>query len=131
MMNKVLLIGRLIKDVEVKKTQSGKSVAEFILAIDRLKKPDEEKAKADFPRCVCYGRTADFLGQYGKKGNTVAVVGRWQTGNYERDGVKVYTNDCYCEDVQMITKAKKENTNDVVEIMNNTYDFDDENNWGF
>ena len=131
MVNKVILVGRLTKDIEVQKTQSGKSVANFTIAVDRVKRQDEEKAQADFIRCVVYGTTADFLGQYGKKGNTVSVVGRWQTGNYEKDGITFYTNECYCEDVKMITWAKKESANNIDDVVNIANDFEDTNIWGF
>jgi single-strand DNA-binding protein len=78
-MNKVIMIGRLTKDPEVKKTSSGKSVASFSLAVsDRY-----NRDKTDFINCVAWEKTADYLGNYVKKGNLIAVEGRISTRNYD------------------------------------------------
>lgn len=91
-MNKVMLIGRLVADPEIRYTQSGKAVASYRLAVDRPFKQDGQQ-EADFINCVAWGKTGEFAGNYLRKGTKIAVEGRIQTGSYEKDGVKHYTTD--------------------------------------
>lgn len=91
-MNKVILIGRLVADHEIRYTQSGKAVASYRLAVDRPFKQDGQQ-EADFINCVAWGKTGEFAGNYLRKGTKIAVEGRIQTGSYEKDGVKHYTTD--------------------------------------
>lgn len=91
-MNKVILIGRLVADPEIRYTQSGKAVASYRLAVDRPFKQDGQQ-EADFINCVAWGKTGEFAGNYLRKGTKIAVEGRIQTGSYEKDGVKHYTTD--------------------------------------
>lgn len=91
-MNKVILIGRLVADPEIRYTQSGKAVASYRLAVDRPFKQDGQQ-EADFINCVAWGKTGEFAGNYLRKGTKIAVEGRVQTGSYEKDGVKHYTTD--------------------------------------
>lgn len=91
-MNKVILIGRLVADPEIRYTQSGKAVASYRLAVDRPFKQDGQQ-EADFINCVAWGKTGEFAGNYLRKGTKIAVEVRIQTGSYEKDGVKHYTTD--------------------------------------
>lgn len=91
-MNKVILIGRLVADPEIRYTQSGKAVASYRLAVDRPFKQDGQQ-EADFINCVAWGKTGEFAGNYLRKGTKIAVEGRIRTGSYEKDGVKHYTTD--------------------------------------
>lgn len=91
-MNKVILIGRLVADPEIRYTQSGKAVASYRLAVDRPFKQDGQQ-EADFINCVAWGKTGEFAGNYLRKGTKIAVEERIQTGSYEKDGVKHYTTD--------------------------------------
>lgn len=91
-MNKVILIGRLVADPEIRYTQSGKAVASYRLAVDRPFKQDGQQ-EADFINCVAWGKTGEFAGNYLHKGTKIAIEGRIQTGSYEKDGVKHYTTD--------------------------------------
>ena len=92
MINRVVLVGRLTKDVEVRKTGTGLSVASFTVACDRRGSRDAQgQSQADFINCVAWRQAADFLGQYARKGALVGVEGRIQTRNYDdKDGKKVY-----------------------------------------
>lgn len=87
-MNKIMLIGRLTKDIDLKKTQSGMSVARFTLAVNRMKKEE-----ADFISCVVFDKRADTMVQYLGKGSLVGIEGHLQTGSYDKNGVRVYTTD--------------------------------------
>lgn len=96
-MNKVLLMGRLVRDPEVRYTTDGKAVAKFTLAVDRKLKDDT----ADFINCTAFNKTAEFAEKYLAKGKKIAVEGRWQTGSYtNKEGQKVYTNDCVVESME-------------------------------
>lgn len=101
-MNKVILLGRLTKDVEIRYGQgeSSNALARFTLAVDRKYKRDADTQSADFISCVAFAKTAEFLGNYGKKGMKFAIEGRIQTGSYDKDGQKVYTTDVIVESAE-------------------------------
>lgn len=93
-MNRVILMGRLTRDPEVRYSagENPIAVARFTLAIDRKK--DNEQT-ADFIGCVCFGKVAERIEKYVSQGMKILVEGSWQTGSYtNKDGNKVYTNDC-------------------------------------
>ena len=101
-MNKVILMGRLTRDPDIRYSQNDSqvSVARFTLAVDRRFKRDSEQT-ADFISCVAFGRTAEFFRDYMKQGTKVCVEGRIQTGSYTRqDGQKVYTTDVVVENAE-------------------------------
>ncbi len=101
-MNKVILMGRLTRDPDVRYTQGEEpmAIARFTLAVDRRGKRDGE-ASADFPSCVCFRRTAEFVEKYAHQGTKLVVTGRIQTGGYtNRDGQKVYTTDVVVEEAE-------------------------------
>ena len=107
MINRVVLVGRLTKDVEVRKTSSGLSVASFTVACDRRGARNQDAGSmqqtADFISCVAWRQTADFLGAYAKKGAMVGVDGRIQTRNYDgADGRKVYVTEVVADSVQLL-----------------------------
>ena len=93
-MNKIILVGRLTRDPEIRYSeQNNTAVARYTLAVDRPFKRDGEP-QADFLRCVAFGKVAEFAERYMCKGIKIAVTGRIQTGSYtNRDGQKVYTTD--------------------------------------
>ena len=96
-MNKVVLIGRLTRDPEVRYSQQNNTaVARYTLAVDRMTRNAEQSA--DFIRCVCFAKTAEFAEKYFYKGIKISVVGHIQTGSYtNRDGQTVYTTDVVVE----------------------------------
>lgn len=105
MINNVVLVGRLTKDVEIRKTQSGLSVASFTVACDRRLSQEQKnnnEQSADFISCVAWRGSADFLGQYSHKGDTVGVEGRIQTRTYDRDGQKVYVTEIVANNVSIL-----------------------------
>lgn len=88
MLNACILMGRLTADPELKTTQTGKSVTSFTLAVDRDFQQNGEK-QADFIAVVAWGKTAEFIDKYFRKGRMIAVVGRIQTRTYtDKDGNK-------------------------------------------
>lgn len=102
-MNKVILIGRLTRDPEVRYTEGGTSIAKFSIAVDRKFKKDGDSQTADFPNVVAFGKTAEFIEKYFSQGNRIGIVGRIQTGSYtNNDGVKIYTTDVVAEEVEFV-----------------------------
>ena len=98
-MNKVILMGRLTRDPEVRYSQgeNATAVARFTLAVDRRFRRDD--ASTDFIGCVAFGRNAEFIEKYFRQGTKALITGRIQTGSYtNRDGQKVYTTDIIVED---------------------------------
>lgn len=101
-MNKIILVGRLTKDPELSATQNS-SYVRFNLAVDRRFKRDGDEVTADFPSCITWGKTAEFIDKYFHKGMKLGLVGRIQTGSYtNRDGQKVYTTDVVAEEVEFV-----------------------------
>ena len=100
-MNKVILMGRLTRDPEVRYSQgdNAMAVARYTLAVDRRFNRNNDDQTADFISCVAFGRSGEFAEKYLHKGTKIAITGRIQTGSYtNKDGVKVYTTDVVVED---------------------------------
>ncbi|MDD3206657.1 MAG: single-stranded DNA-binding protein [Lachnospiraceae bacterium] len=100
-MNKVILMGRLTRDPEVRYSQgdNAMAIARYSLAVDRRFNRNNEERTADFINCVAFGKAGEFAEKYFRKGTKVAVTGRIQTGSYtNKDGVKVYTTDIVVEE---------------------------------
>lgn len=100
-MNKVVLMGRLTRDPEVRYSQGDSSlaIARYTLAVDRRFKRDGDEQSADFINCVAFGKTAEFAEKYYHKGIKITISGRIQTGSYtNKDGVKVYTTEVVVEE---------------------------------
>lgn len=101
-MNKVLLIGRLTRDPEIKISQSGTAIARYTLAVDRRFKQDGGQ-DADFLPCVAFGKMADFAEKYFHKGLKIAVTGRLETGSYTKEnGDTVYTTTVIVEEQEFV-----------------------------
>lgn len=103
-MNKVILMGRLTRDPDIRYTQPNSAqeqtcIARYSLAVDRRFRRDGDSQTADFISCVAFGRQAEFAEKYLHKGTKIAITGRIQTGSYtNRDGQKVYTTDVVVEE---------------------------------
>lgn len=106
--NKVILLGRLTKDPELKKTTSGTSRCRFTVACDRRKTKEDQEPGADFISCVAWRQSADFISNYGTKGALVTVEGSIETGSYtDRDGRTVYTTDVLVDRIQLAETKKQ------------------------
>lgn len=106
MTNIAVLIGRPTKDIELRTTQSGISVASFTLAVD--KDNSKQKDEADFVPCVAWNRTAEILSQYAGKGRLICVEGRIQTRNYDnKEGQRVYATEVVAERVKLLPSGQK------------------------
>ena len=105
-MNKVILIGRLVKDPDIRTGTNNTTIARYTLAVDRQYCKNNERT-SDFINCVALGKNGEFAEKYLHKGMKIAVAGSWQTGNYaDKDGKKIYTNDCLIA-TQEFAESKK------------------------
>ncbi len=114
-MNKVILMGRLTRDAEIRYSQGETStaVARFTLAVDRRYSKNAEEQAADFISCVSFGRTAEFMERFGRKGTKFIAEGRIQTGSYtNKDGQRVYTTDVVVESVEFAESKSAASGND-------------------
>lgn len=102
MINRVVLVGRLTKDPELKYTPNGIASCRFTLAVNRAFKSEGEQ-QADFIQCVAWRKQAENLANFQRKGNLLGVEGRIQTGSYEgQDGKRVYTTDVVADSIQFL-----------------------------
>ena len=112
-MNKVILMGRLTRDPDVRYTQGENpmAVARFTLAVDRRRTNADGQRDADFISCTSFGKNAEFAERYLHQGTKIVLTGRIQTGSYtNKDGQKVYTTDVVAEDMEFAeSKAASEN----------------------
>ena len=107
MLNKVIIMGRITRDLEIRQSQNGTSVLKFSVAVDRDMGKDKEKS-ADFINCVAFGKRADFINQYFGKGRMIAIEGNIRTGTYEdKDGKKRYTTDVWVDNVSFTGESKQ------------------------
>ncbi len=111
-MNKVILIGRLARDPEMRTTASGTNVTRFTLAVSRPFTGNNGERGADFINCIAWRRQAENIAKYCTKGSQVAVEGRIQTGSYDgQDGTKRYTTDIVADNVTFLgSRNGTENT---------------------
>lgn len=103
MMNRVVLVGRLTRDPELRRTGSGNSVATFTVAVDnRMKNPDGSRGTTFVP-CVVFQQSADNVTKFTRKGSLVGVEGRLNQRSYQRqDGTKVNVLEVVCDSVQFL-----------------------------
>ena len=102
-MNKVILMGRLTRDAEIRYAQGDNSlaIARFSLAVDRRYSKNAEEQSTDFINCVAFGKIAEFFERFGRKGTKFVLEGHIQTGSYtNKDGQRVYTTDVVAENVE-------------------------------
>lgn len=115
-MNKVILMGRLTRDPEVRYSQAAEpmAIARYTLAVDRKRKSGGDgDLGADFISCVAFGKNGEFADMYLHKGIKIAITGRIQTGSYtNRDGVKVYTTDVVVEEQEFAESKKSQESGD-------------------
>ena len=104
-MNKCTLVGRLTRDPEIRYSQgeNATATARFSVAVNRRFKNAEGNYDADFINCVAFGKSAEFVEKYFKKGMAIGLTGRIQTGSYtNKDGQKVYTTDVVVEETEFV-----------------------------
>lgn len=109
-MNKVILIGRLTADPELRYTKKNQAYARFNLAVNRDYTKEDGTREADFINVIAWEQKAELTNKYLKKGNRIAIEGRIQTGSYDKeDGSRAYTTDIVVEHVEFIESKPKDN----------------------
>ncbi len=122
-MNKVILIGRLARDPEMRTTASGTTVTRFTLAVSRPFQDQNGERGADFINCVAWRRQAENISKYCSKGSQVAVEGRIQTGSYDaNDGTKRYTTDIVCDNCTFLGSRNSNNDGASMGTYDNAHD---------
>ncbi|MBL8086745.1 MAG: single-stranded DNA-binding protein [Chthonomonas sp.] len=107
MVNRVVLVGRLTRDPEVRTTTGGKSVVDFSIAVQKKIKPQDGSPDADFFRVIAWDKTADYVGNYLTKGRLVSVDGRLQARKYTaNDGTNREVVEIVAESVQGLDRAR-------------------------
>ena len=115
-MNKVILIGRLTKDPEVKNNSSQVQFCNFTIAVDRRFKDNNGQRQADFINCVAWRQTATFIGSYFRKGSKVAVVGSLQSRSYEdQSGQKRYATEVVVDEIEFMDSKNDSTQQTAVE----------------
>ncbi len=110
MLNKVIIMGRLTREPELKQTANGQSVLRFTVAVDRYSRT-EEKA-ADFLSCVAWGQRAEFISNYFGKGRMIALEGSLRSGAYDdKNGVRHYTTDIWVDNVSFTGEPRQQGGN--------------------
>ena len=121
-MNKVILVGRITKDPELRSIQSGSSVVNFTIAVNRpvAQNADQNANTADFINCVIWNKQAENLAKYVKQGSLIGVEGRIQTRSYDSNGTTRYITEVLCDNVQFLeTKKDGAKAQQVEESSNN------------
>lgn len=112
MINQVILVGRLTKEVNLKYTPSNQAVATFSLAVNRNFKSQNGEREADFINCVIWRQQAENLANWAKKGALIGIVGRIQTRNYEnQQGQRVYVTEVVADNFQLLEFNKQNDQN--------------------
>lgn len=108
-MNKVILSGNICQAIELKNTQSGKSVVSNCIAVQREYKNEQGTYDSDFINIVVWGAQAEYLSRYASKGDRVELVGRWTVRKYTaNDGTPRTVSECVVESIRAFSKPKAE-----------------------
>ncbi len=124
MMNRVILVGRITKDPEIKSTQSNIAVVTFTLAVNRQFADQSGEKQADFIQCVVWRKQAENLARFVRKGALLGVEGRIQTRTYEGDNGTRYVTEVVCDSVQFL-ESKGDTTEQPVREEQNTSENDE------
>jgi len=123
-MNKVILSGNLVRDIELRRSQSNEAVTSNAVAVKREFKNASSEYDTDFINFVVWGKQAEYLDLYGKKGDRVELVGRWQTRKYtNKDGADVLVNEVVVESITVFSREPKQTKPAQPKEQYNSYDF--------
>lgn len=130
MINNVTIVGRTTKDVELRTTGDGTSVANFTIAANRPFKNKQGEQEADFINCVAWRKNAEVAAKYTKKGSMIGITGRIQTRKYENnEGRTVFVTEVVAESVQLLEPKKQNNqsNNDISQQQQQNDSFESKN----
>lgn len=127
MINRVVLIGRLTRDPELRRTPQGDAVTSFTLAVNRNYTDKDGQQQADFINCIVWRKLAENVERYCSKGSLVGVEGRIQTRSYENNqGQRIYVTEIVCDSVQFLETKKAENNNQNYDNVQHSFDIQDD-----
>ena len=132
MVNNVVLAGRLVRDVDLRQTSTGKGMTYFTLAVNRNFKNEQGEQAADFIGCVAFGKTAENMARFLNKGSLIAVEGRISTRNYQgNDGKTVYVTEVVASSITFLESKKQQgNTTQYGQVQNGGYSQQTNNGFG-
>lgn len=116
MLNQVIIVGRMTKDIEVQETKTGKKVSKITLAVPRSYKNDEGVYDTDFVDCTLWQMMAENTAEYCKKGDVVGVKGRLETKTYEDENGKHTVQEVIAEKVSFLSSRKEKEEDSEMEI---------------
>lgn len=125
MVNNVVLVGRITKDIEIMESGTTKLV-NFTCAVNRNFKNEEGEYQADFINCVAFNKTAEYMNMYLKKGQLISVQGRIETGSYEKNGTKVFTTKTIVNQVSSLEKIEKQEYEKVQTFETDNFSVDED-----
>ena len=122
MLNKVVLMGRVVRDIELKYTQSGTAVVQFAIAVDRNYAKQGEEKQTDFISIIAWRNTAEFVAKYFRKGQLMALCGKIQTRSWEdNEGYKRFATEVIADEV-FFAESKKAEQGNTQSAPKNSYD---------
>ena len=132
MINNVVLAGRLVRNIELRQTSTGKEMTYFTLAVNRNFKNEQGVQAADFIGCVAFGKTAEHMARFLSKGSLIAVEGRISTRNFQgNDGKTVYVTEVVASSITFLESKKQQgNTNQYGQTQNGGYSQQSNNHFG-
>lgn len=132
MVNNVVLVGRLVRDVDLRQTSTGKEMTYFTLAVNRNFKNEQGEQAADFISCVAFGKTAENMARFLSKGSLIAVEGRISTRNFQgNDGKTVYVTEVVASSITFLESKKQQgNTIQYGQTQNSGYSQQANNDFG-
>lgn len=132
MINNVVLAGRLVRNIELRRTSTGKEMTYFTLAVNRNFKNEQGVQAADFIGCVAFGKTAENMARFLSKGSLIAVEGRISTRNFQgNDGKTVYVTEVVASSITFLESKKQQgNTTQYEQTQNSGYSQQANNDFG-
>lgn len=121
-MNQVILIGRLSKDVTIRQTQDGSSVASGTIAVQKKYKNKDGEYEANFINFVAFKTTADLIARYFQKGDRIGLIGTWENRTYQaQDGTNRYVNEVFVENIEFLQEKRNQQGNNQYQGQSNQY----------
>jgi len=129
MINRVVLVGRLTRDPELKRTANGAAVASFILAVNRQFTNSQGEREADFINCVIWRKAAENFAKLVHKGSLVGIDGRLQTRNYEnKQGNRVYVTEVVVDNFSLLESRNANSSDSTNDNSNKAPNYNQSNN---
>ena len=132
MVNNVVLVGRLVRDVDLRQTSTGKMMTYFTLAVNRNFKNEQGEQAADFIGCVAFDKKAENMARFLSKGSLISVEGRISTRNFQdNDGKTVYVTEVVASNITFLESKKQQgNTTQYGQVQNSSYSQQSNNGFG-